>query len=81
MNGYATEQYVDDAVAAVTGQPISQVNSDWLATSGVAEILNKPDVFQLIAGDNIDITASGNDLAISASSDVTKAYVDVIKLA
>ena len=76
LNGYATEQYVDDAVAAVTGQPISQVNSDWLATSGVAEILNKPDVFQLIAGDNIDITASGNDLVISASSDVTKAYVD-----
>ena len=76
LNGYATEQYVDDAVAAVTGQPITQVNSDWLATSGVAEILNKPDVFQLIAGDNIDITPSGNDLVISASSDVTKAYVD-----
>lgn len=76
LNGYATEQYVDDAVAAVTGQPISQVNSDWLATSGVAEILNKPDVFQLIAGDNIDITASGNDLVISASSDATKAYID-----
>lgn len=76
LNGYATEQYVDDAVAAVTGQPVAQVNSDWLATSGVAEILNKPDVFQLIAGDNIDITPSGNDLVISASSDVTKAYVD-----
>jgi len=76
LNGYATEQYVDEAVAAVTGQPLEQVNSDWLATSGVAEILNKPDVFQLIAGDNIDITPSGNDLVISASSDVTKAYVD-----
>lgn len=73
---YATETYVDEAVAAVTGQPFEQVNSDWLATSGKAEILNKPDVFQLIAGDNIDITPSGNDLVISASSDVTKAYVD-----
>ncbi len=73
---YATEEYVDEAIAAVTGQPFEQVNSDWLATSGVAEILNKPDVFQLIAGDNIDITASGNDLVISASGDVNKAYVD-----
>lgn len=73
---YATEEYVDEAIAAVTGQPFEQVNSDWLATSGVAEILNKPDVFQLIAGDNIDITPSGNDLVISASGDVDKAYVD-----
>ena len=70
---YATEEYVDEAVS---GHQFEQVNSDWLATSGVAEILNKPDVFQLIAGDNIDITPSGNDLVISAESDVTKAYVD-----
>lgn len=64
---YATEEYVDEAIAAVTGQPFEQVNSDWLATSGVAEILNKPAVFQLIAGDNIDITPSGNDLVISST--------------
>lgn len=77
---YATEEYVDEAIAAVTGQPFEQVNSDWLATSGVAEILNKPDVFQLIAGDNIDITPSGNDLVISSTTDTTQIQAQIDEL-
>lgn len=44
-----------------------QVNSDWNAVSGVAEILNKPEEQALVAGDNIDIQVSGSNVIISAT--------------
>lgn len=46
--------------------PDAQINSDWTATSGKAEILNKPNESELIAGDGVSITASGSNYIISA---------------
>lgn len=53
--------------AAATASIPTQVNSDWEATSGVAEILNKPQEAELIAGSGISIVASGNDYVISST--------------
>ena len=58
--------------------PDAQINSDWTATSGKAEILNKPNESELIAGDGVSITASGSNYIISAvvtSSPVITGYV------
>ena len=62
----------DDLQTVSAAIPDPQVNADWNATSGVAEILNKPEVVEMsianiIAGDNVSITASGDDYVISAS--------------
>lgn len=46
--------------------PDAQINSDWTATSGKAEILNKPNESELIAGAGVSITASGSNYIISA---------------
>lgn len=46
----------------------SQVNSDWDATSGVAEILNKPTPKTLTAGANISISEGVGTLTISAAA-------------
>jgi hypothetical protein len=46
----------------------SQVNADWDATSGVAEILNKPTPKTLTAGANISISEGQNTLTISAAA-------------
>ena len=48
--------------------PDAQINSDWTATSGKAEILNKPNESELIAGDGVSITASGSNYIISAAA-------------
>ena len=45
-----------------------QVNSDWEATSGVAEILNKPVEKVLVAGTGISITEDQNNITISGSA-------------
>ena len=53
--------------------PAAQVNADWNATSGVAEILNKPTIpvvpsmKNLVAGSNITITDSANSVTIAAT--------------
>jgi hypothetical protein len=47
--------------------PAAQVNSDWSANSGVAQILNKPTVKPVLAGSNITITETANDFTIAAS--------------
>ena len=58
-------------VISATAAP--QVNSDWNATSGVAEILNKPtipvvpDMKDLVAGTNVTITESASSVTISAA--------------
>ena len=54
-----------------------QVNADWNAVSGIAEILNKPEEQALVAGDNIDIQVSGSNVIISSTAigDITKAEV------
>ena len=45
--------------------PAAQVNSDWDATSGISQILNRPEEATLVAGDNITITESGSTITIS----------------
>jgi len=76
ISGYVTEQEFDTTINVVTGMiPEAQVNSDWTATSGVAEILNKPIESELIAGDGITISASGNDYVISAAVTGIQGYV------
>ena len=52
--------------ALASAIPAAQVNSDWNANSGVAEILNKPTEIQLIAGTNVQIEVSGVSAVISA---------------
>lgn len=47
--------------------PAAQVNSDWSANSGVAQILHKPTVKPVLAGSNITITETANDFTIAAS--------------
>lgn len=60
-----------DNVISATAAP--QVNADWDATSGVAEILNKPaipvvpEMKELVAGSNVTITDSANSVIISAA--------------
>ena len=53
-------------VAPASAIPAAQVNSDWNANSGVAEILNKPDEIQLIAGTNVQVEVTGASAIISA---------------
>ena len=62
VSSYATHTEVNNVSAAIVSQiPDAQVNSDWTATSGVAEILNKPNESELIAGAGVSITASGSN--------------------
>lgn len=48
--------------------PAAQVNSDWTATSGVAEILHKPTEKTLAAGSNVTITEANDTVTISATN-------------
>jgi hypothetical protein len=74
VTGMATEAELiavsgtlDDKIDAVSAAvPAAQVNADWDAVSGKAEILNKPDTYGLVAGSNVTIAVSGDDLIISA---------------
>lgn len=52
--------------ALASAVPAAQVNSDWNAASGVAEILNKPTEIQLIAGANVQVEVTGASAIISA---------------
>ena len=81
---YATHTEVNNVSAAIIAQiPEQQINSDWTATSGVAEILNKPNESELIAGAGVSITASGSNYVISAvvtGSPVISGYVTEAEL-
>lgn len=60
-------------ISAVSGAiPDPQVNSDWNAVSGVAEILNKPETIEIetvgvSAGSGIAITEAGSGIVISCT--------------
>lgn len=54
--------------------PNAQVNSDWNAVSGISEILNKPEELEIIAGNNISISVSGNEMTISAADVDTSSF-------
>ena len=77
VSDFVDSETVSAIVEAATANipSFQQVNSDWTATSGVAEILNKPIESELIAGDGITISASGNDYVISASVTGIEGYV------
>ena len=59
---------IENNVISATGGSFEQVNADWDATSGVAEILNKPEEKNLVAGTNISIAENNGDIVISASA-------------
>ena len=58
---------VSAMISVATASIPSQVNSDWNANSGVAEILNKPTEANLLAGSGISFAASGTDIVISTT--------------
>lgn len=47
---------------------VTPVNADWEATSGLAEILNKPTEKSLVAGANISISEGADSVTISATA-------------
>ena len=71
--GLASETYVDQHIEEATSGKmdasayIAPVNADWSATSGLSQILNKPEQSQLIPGSGISITPSGADYVISST--------------
>lgn len=67
--------YSEPAWVDSSGGGGSQVNSDWDATSGVAEILNKPTPKTLTAGTGISISEGVGTITIS--SNVTAPVQDV----
>ena len=90
-----TDYVTHNEVSAVSGNlvelvnqvsasvPAAQVNADWTAVSGKAEILNKPQESELVAGPGVSIAASGNNYIISAvvtGSPVLTGYVTEIEL-
>lgn len=46
---------------------LTQVNSDWNAVSGVAEILNKPVEVELLPGSGVTFGASGTDIVVNTT--------------
>ena len=59
--------------------PATQVNSDWEATSGVAEILNKPDLVDIVAGPGIVIdNPDGNTLRVSVAQNMETVLCDTV---
>lgn len=86
LSQFVTESAVtglEAEIQAVSGAiPEAQVNSDWAATGGVAEILNKPQELPLIAGLHINITETANGIVISSSAgSVTGDYATHAELA
>jgi hypothetical protein len=58
---------VNTVSAMISAAIPTQVNADWNATSGVAEILNKPTESNLLPGSGITIAASGSDYVINTT--------------
>lgn len=70
FNDYVTENELVTAIqSVVTAIPSEQVQSDWTEddTTDPAYIKNKPDNYNVVAGQNIGIIVSGSDLIIAAS--------------
>lgn len=68
------------ALPSNTHIPADQVNSDWDASSGVAQILNKPS-FKTINGESIlgsgDIEAGSSDVATAFTITITSTTIEV----
>ena len=76
---HVREALVDTAAAIRADMPAAQVNSNWEATSGVEEILNKPDLTVYATNAHLDDTLSHyptiNDLKDTATH-IRSALVD-----
>lgn len=86
ISDLATETYVDNTLVSAknyTDTQIanipSQVNSDWDAVSGVSQILNKPTIYNIVAGEGINVTQDGNDLEISSTVEYNAGqYISIV---
>lgn len=86
ISDLATEIYVDNTLVSAknyTDTQIanipSQVNSDWDAVSGVSQILNKPTIYNIVAGEGINVTQDGNDLEISSTVEYNAGqYISIV---
>ncbi|WP_413854689.1 hypothetical protein [Candidatus Ruminimicrobium bovinum] len=69
-SNYATDTEVANAIATAVSAIPSQVQSDWDEddTTDPSYIQNKPEEINLVAGTNISITASGDNLVISSTA-------------
>lgn len=65
-NGQNTEVFGYDDVVRLK-EVSAQVNADWEATSGVAEILNKPTLTPVSGGTGIEIVKADGKIVISAT--------------
>lgn len=72
LNGDSQVTAIDGHEIYGTGGSFEQVNADWDAVSGVAEILNKPEIVEMDvkgirAGSNINITETTNNIVIAVT--------------
>ena len=74
LDDYATVEWVTEVVSAVTSVTGSfeQVNADWDAVSGVAEILNKPEIVEMDVkgirgGQYVNISETSNNIVIAVT--------------
>ena len=72
LNGDSQVTAIDGHEIYGTGGSFEQVNADWDAVSGVAEILNKPEIVEMdvkgiLAGDNIKITETSSNIVIAVT--------------
>ncbi len=75
LDGYATEQYVQDYTAGfITSADVPEYSAGQYIDITNKTISVSP-VKSLVAGDNVSITASGNDYIISAQVPGTSGYV------
>lgn len=92
LAGYATQEWVnqqnfvddDDLEAATSGKMDSSaytapVNADWSATSGLAQILNKPNIQEYTAGDGIAINSGAISVNIgkNLAFESPKAWIEL----
>ena len=70
-----TDDTADDFIKNKPTIPAAQVNSDWNAVSGVARILNKPDI-PTVPTISTDIDTDGNDDTKTASPKSVKTFVE-----
>jgi hypothetical protein len=85
LTGYATETEVNSAIVTainyVTGIiPDAQVQSNWeeTDTSDPSYIQNKPQEYDVVAGDNIGISVEGNTVTISASGISAEEVIEIV---
>ena len=67
--GYIPDARISSNIARSADVPAAQVNSDWNASSGVAEILNKPTLGTMAAENASDYTPTSSLATVATSGD------------